>query len=480
MSNNDHNFRLSIEQSPEIFCKEMCASIDDKQTKDLIQGTIATIGELLAKERQLIDQRKRLSRKIGEAKKLNNDPEPIIAEVASISKAVKATGVDISKKLELLQSYQPNENTADKESHLPAHLRKRTYSDELQEPKPALPKTRITEDFDSQQWQSYVEAHRSSTVYHDARWHRLLKSNFGHTPYYLSAINEDGDICGVLPLIHLKSRVFGSFSISMPYFNYGGPLADSADVEEQLLSYADQLSAGLDCTHFESRETSARPNRESKQHKVTMILPLPASDELLDKQLGSKIRAQINKTQQLGVAAKFGGVELLADFYRVFSHNMRDLGTPVYSAEFFRDILSTFPEKALLGVVYKDNIPLAAGFMIGHADKLEIPWASSLRKSNHLGVNMYLYRNVLRKAVNDGYEYFDFGRSSIGASTHRFKKQWGAEAHTLHWNYWLKDPGNLPELNPQNPKYALAINVWRRLPVPIVNLIGPLLVRNLP
>ncbi len=480
MPNTPRNLRHSIEQNPDGFCEELCSAASDSEDHESIKATIKTVGELLAQERDLIEQRKRFSRKTGEAKKQNQDTRPLIARVANLSREVKATAENIDKNLELLRPWLPGEKTSETEIHLPAHLRTGPYDEDPQANSPHQQKVYVTKEFDAGQWQSYVAQHSASTVYHDARWHTLLHSNFRHSPYYLTAIKEDGSICGVLPLIHLKSRVFGSFAVSLPWFNYGGPLADSLAIEEQLLSFADDLSMELECTHFESRETRARPTRQSKQHKVTMILPLPPTDDLLDKQLGSKIRAQVNKTHQAGVSVVFGQTELLDDFYRVFSHNMRDLGTPVYNIGFFRDILTTFSEKAQLAVLYKDNAPLAAGFLIGHSDKLEIPWASSLRKFNHLGVNMYLYRSILRKAIENGYLFFDFGRSSIGASTHRFKKQWGAQEHTLHWTYWLKEKGDLPELNPQNPKYALAINVWRRLPVPIVNLIGPLLVRNLP
>jgi len=181
----------------------------------------------------------------------------------------------------------------------------------------------------------------------------------------------------------------------MPYFNYGGPLTNSATVEQALMNHAAELSAELDCSHMEIRETKSRPEWISTQRKVSMVLPLPENGENLDANLGTKLRAQVNKARKHGITVSFGGLDHLDQFYRVFSQNMRDLGTPVYSKNLFRDILTTFPKEACIAVASLNETPLAVGFLLGHKDKLEIPWASSIRGKNHLGANMLMYREIL-------------------------------------------------------------------------------------
>ena len=168
------------------------------------------------------------------------------------------------------------------------------------------------------------------------------------------------------------------------------------------------------------------------------------------------------------------------DFYAVFSRNMRDLGTPVYGKQFFRNILDAFPAQCRLMIVHLNNRPVAAGFLIGHRSTLEIPWASTLRDVNHLGMNMLLYWAVLKFGVKQDYSQFDFGRSSRDSGTFRFKQQWGACPRQLYWHYWLNNNEELPALNPDNPKYALAINLWRRLPLSVTEWLGPSIVKNLP
>ena len=124
--------------------------------------------------------------------------------------------------------------------------------------------------------------------------------------------------------------------------------------------------------------------------------------------------------------------------------------------------------------------PVAAAFLLGYKDTLEIPWASTIKDVNHLSVNMLLYWEVLKFAVDNQYQYFDFGRSSKDSGTFRFKQQWGAIPKQCYWHYWLKNNAEMPSLNPNNPKYKLVISLWKKLPVSVTKYIGPNIVKSLP
>jgi FemAB-related protein (PEP-CTERM system-associated) len=159
---------------------------------------------------------------------------------------------------------------------------------------------------------------------------------------------------------------------------------------------------------------------------------------------------------------------------------MRDLGTPVYSKRFFSAVLETFATEARIFLVQIGGEPAAAGLVLAHRDTLEIPWASSVRKHNATGANMLLYWSVLRFAAEGGFRIFDFGRSSKDSGTYRFKAQWGAQPQALHWHYWQARGQALPQLSPSNPKYRTAIALWKKLPLPVANALGPSIVKNLP
>ena len=447
-----------------------------------LQASFGVVSELLVEEKNLTVERKKLSRQIGAARKLEQDPAELIAGVSAISNKLKVIDASIDKETALIAENLANGTDAELDSAavaplVPAHLR---FQEKALDCDLSELQFNHSDSVDVAEWQDFVSSIPHANVYHDAKWCDLIKKNFGHKPYYITCRKPNGDLCGVFPAVHLNSKLFGTFLVSMPYFNYGGPLSEYPAVAQKMMEYCTETGAKLECTHLEARETQMRQQWLCKQHKVTMILPLPKSDEALDKQLGTKVRAQVNRAAREDLEFSIGGVELLTEFYKVFSHNMRDLGTPVYSRRFFQSILDSFSEQTSLAIVRHKGRPVACGFLLGYNDKLEIPWASSLRSANPLGANMYMYRQILRTAIEQQYEFFDFGRSSKDASTYKYKKQWGAIEHQLYWHYWLHDSDELPELNPNNPKYKLAITMWKKLPVSVANIIGPALVRNLP
>ncbi|MEX2475902.1 GNAT family N-acetyltransferase, partial [Marinobacter sp.] len=192
------------------------------------------------------------------------------------------------------------------------------------------------------------------------------------------------------------------------------------------------------------------------------------------------IRAQIRRGERELTEYKVGGEELLDAFYRVFAINMRDLGTPVYGKDFFRNLLRALPKQSWLVVVRVDNHAVGCAFLTGYRGRMEIPWASTLRSHNHTGVNRAMYWHILQFAIERGYGVFDFGRCSESSGTYRFKQQWGAQPLPLCWDYLLPEGGRLPALTPDNPKFRLLIAAWQRLPVWLANLIGPHIVKDLP
>jgi serine/alanine adding enzyme len=196
--------------------------------------------------------------------------------------------------------------------------------------------------------------------------------------------------------------------------------------------------------------------------------------------LDHKVRTDVRKAKKSNLTVQFGRRELLDEFYGVFAVNMRDLGTPVYSLAFFQEILSIFSQTTHICLVRHESRTIAASFLIAYRDTLEAVWSCSLAQYRSMKPNMFLYWEILSFAGKNGYQLFDFGRSSIGSGTHRFKLQWGSYEIPLYWHYWLRDGNDPPELNPENPRYKLAIWLWQRLPLPVTKLIGPKVVRCLP
>jgi len=334
---------------------------------------------------------------------------------------------------------------------------------------------------DRADWDVYVNSNSGASNYHRYGWRDVVENSFGHQCHYMSVKDRSGVIVGVLPLVFMQSRLFGRFLVSQPFFNYGGLLCDNREIGDVLLAEADKLREVLGAEHVELRHSEPWPgDLPTKQHKVCMALELAGSAEAQWQGFNAKLRNQIRKAEKSGCTATVGGKELLADFYAVFVRNMRDLGTPVYAQKFFAEVLAVFPDNTRIITVYLDGKPVASGLISWFRDTVEIPWASSIRDYNSFCPNNLLYWTALQHALEVGCKRFDFGRSTPGEGTYKFKEQWGAKPLQLNWQYLLPIGAVLPELNNKNPKFEMAIKLWRKLPLPVTKVLGPRIVKNIP
>ena len=318
-------------------------------------------------------------------------------------------------------------------------------------------------------------------VFQSVRWLTALHEGLGHQPYLLRA-TCGGTLVGALPLAVVESRLFGRFLVSLPYVNSAGVCANSEEVVTALIDSAVELADKLNVRYLElrqEREVAHSALTQRNDSKVLMRLSLKGTSAELWDSFKSKLRSQIRTGQKNEFDVRFGGIDLLADFYRVFSQNMRDLGTPVYSRGLFASILSKFGGDAELCVLRLKGSPVAAALLVHGMGSTEVPSASSLRAFNATSANMVMYWHLLSRATERGQKQFDFGRSTVDSSTYKFKAQWGAKPHPSVWQYYVRR-GSIGELRPDNSKFGLAIKVWQRLPVWVTRLVGPAIVRGIP
>jgi serine/alanine adding enzyme len=331
-------------------------------------------------------------------------------------------------------------------------------------------------------WDAYVRGHPHGCAYHRAAAVEIGQRVFGLSTTFLAARNERGELIGALPLIEQSSLLFGRFLSSVPFFTYGGILANEPGVAVALAERAITCGRERRADHVELRHTApvSGVSLVERLDKVSMMLPLPKSVEELNKRLGSKLRSQVRRADREGIEVVWGAEELVRDFYRVFSPTMHTLGTPVYPLRFFESALQALADVASVLVVRVRGQVQASAIVVRHGPTLEVPWASATPVAKALSVNMGMYWEMLRFAIASGAEAFDFGRSTLDSGTYRFKAQWGAQPLQLHWQYWLPAGAPVPKLNQSNPKYARAAVLWRRMPLWCANILGPYIVRNLP
>lgn len=359
---------------------------------------------------------------------------------------------------------------------------------------------RFLENSEETAWDEYVNGHPDATLCHLSGWRRVIESTYGHKSYYLladsGAAGNGYGISGILPLIYIKSVLFGNSLVSMPFLNYGGVLSENDEAGKELVDGARNVGKSIGVKNIQLRQIDAVSWLEpdgvtapgdtqtdvSGTRKVRMLLRLPQTSTNLFDSFKSKLRSQIRKPQKEGLAHVIGGIDLLADFYRVFSINMRDLGSPVHSRKLFENIMKEFGQKVKIGVIKHNGIPAAAGLVFCFRDTVEIIWASALREYNHLSPNMLLYWSLLEYVTDAGYRYFDFGRSTPNEGTYRFKEQWGAKPVWLHW-YEVNTEGiavDMKNVDRESQLRQKGEKIWQKIPISFANLLGPAIRRQIP
>jgi len=434
----------------------------------------------LKKDRKAVKlQTSIISRKIGNAKQNGQPVQALLSSMQEASNHLKSLDEDLHKTERQILAYFNLEKEDRKPPpvvSIPAESI-RTYT--LSQVDTRTISITLLEH-QERDWNAYVDKSQASSLYHRAEWREIIQKTYAHESFYFVARDTNKKIVGILPLIHLSSRLFGNFLVSMPYCMNGGAIADHPSIEAMLIQQANSHASSIKIDHIEDRDNIQRHELPVRMDKVNMILPLPDTSTELWMGYTSKIRAQIKRSQREKPRIRFGGREYLDSFHAVYTLNMRDLGSPPHSKKFFQNILNFFPNNSWIIVLYLNNRPVAGAFLIGYGNTLDIPFASTIREVNPLSINMLLYSEVLNFAVQSGFKYFNFGRSTKDTGTYRFKQQWGAQPEQLYWHYGLVKRNNIPHLSPANPKYSLLIQMWKRLPTNLVTWLGPRIVKNIP
>lgn len=329
-------------------------------------------------------------------------------------------------------------------------------------------------------WDRFVESHPMACNYHRWGWGRVIEETYGHQPVYLAA-TECGQIKGILPLVLMKSWVFGRSLVSVPFFSYGGVLADTDDARDALLLKGIELGHEFRVRHIELRQgDESGCTWRDVAAKVTMSVKLPGTVDELWNRISPKMRKRIRYAGNHGLTARWGRQEDVDRFYPVFATNMRNLGTPVYPRSWFHNMYRQFPADIHVLTLWDGRRAVGAAWLSSFRQTLELPWAATLPDAREKFSPLLLYWTLLEWAQQHGYEQVDLGRCSPGSGNYDFKRRWVCEEKPLHWYYWLAPGTPVPELRHENPRFKLAVEAWKRLPLLVANQLGPRLVRSLP
>ena len=328
-------------------------------------------------------------------------------------------------------------------------------------------------------WQEYVRCCPQATLFHTWPWRDIAAGVYGLPSFYLMA-KQDDQVCGILPLILIKGPLFGASLVSMPFADYGGICASTTEATARLVDAALELGRSLHVQYIELRQSTLLGlGLPCRSDKVTMVLPLRASEGQMWNRLPSERRNKIRKGLNGNVTAELLGPEALDSFYDVYAETMRDLGSPGHSKLFFRAIIDVSPESIRIGLVRSMGKAIGAGICLRFKDSLLTEY-SSLKRYRKLQADILLNWEAMKYGIAHGAREIDFGRSTIGSGTFEFKRNWGATPRQLYWQYILLNQVSVPHVSSDNGRYGVLIEIWKRIPVRLAKKIGPILRRSIP
>jgi FemAB-related protein (PEP-CTERM system-associated) len=334
------------------------------------------------------------------------------------------------------------------------------------------------DSIDARRWDAFVTTCPDATFFHKAGWQIIVGGVFRHPTYFLYA-ERAGVIEGVLPLGHVRSRLFGNALVSLPFAVYGGIAAKNPEAAESLESEAQTIARQLGVDHLELRNRKQRhPQWPTQDLYVSFCKMLEPEVEANMLAIPRKQRAMVRKGIKNGLRSE---IDATVDrFFVLYADNVHRHGTPALPKGYFEALLEVFGEDCeVLTAVDKGGRPLSSVLSFYFRDEVLPYYAGDHLSARDLAANDFKYWELMRRACERGVKAFDYGRSKQGSGSYSFKKNWGFEARPLFYEYCLYKRDSIPQNNPNNARYRMLIEAWRRMPLGLANRLGPFVVRNL-
>ena len=332
-------------------------------------------------------------------------------------------------------------------------------------------------------WDAFVRATPAASFFHLTPWAAVIRRAFGHATHYAWA-EQDGAVVGVLPLARMKTRLFGDLLGSTPFCVYGGSIAATPEAKAALDTHAIALRDRIGAPVLEYRRLEAadagwteRPPLYFTFRKPILVTGDDAKD--LQKNIPRKQRAEVRKAIERFKLTSVSNSDT-DGLHRLYAESVRNLGSPVFPRKYFRLLAEAFPGEHDVTTVLHEGTPVTAVLNFHFREQVLPYYGGGSAAARDLSANDFMYWEVMRRAGRErGATLFDFGRSKAGTGAFAYKRNWGFEQEQLHYCYQLAPGASIPDNNPNNPKYKLVIAAWKRLPLPVANLLGPPLVRGL-
>jgi FemAB-related protein (PEP-CTERM system-associated) len=337
----------------------------------------------------------------------------------------------------------------------------------------------LSDSQDRRRIEDFVSEARGS-LFHRSAWLSAVQAGTGQRAAGLVS-ERMGIVTGWLPLTEVRSALFGKALVSSGFGVGGGILAEGTEAADALAKQAEAYASQYGFSGIELRGGPIPTGWETWSDKhCGFERPLAADDEAELLAIPRKARAEVRKGLSFGHRITIGrGRDDRAAHYACYSESVRNLGTPVFPKRLFDAMLDAFPGSSDILTVWQGNTPLASVLSFYHDGAVLPFWGGGSQAARPARANELMYYELMCHARRKGMKRFDFGRSKIGSGPFAFKKNWGFEPVPLTYGAWTAPGAPARNIDPTDASYSRKIELWKKLPLPIANTLGPWIARGL-
>ncbi len=338
-------------------------------------------------------------------------------------------------------------------------------------------KVRYLTPADEARWDDFVLSESRCTFFHQIKWKLLIEKvhprRFFH-PRYLFAENENG-IQGILPLFLFKHWYFGNKLISVPFAMVGGCCVNSQEAEFCLVDEAIRICKRENASYLELRQIDdLHQNLLVNDHYHTFILDLTPGVDAIFKGFRKDIRKRIRESESKPIRIDLETRDI-ETFYTVYSEGQHRLGTPVIKRDWVMNLFYDFPAYHKVAIAYHEDKPIAVKLIRMFKQDYDLVLGYALPEYRDLLPNHRIIWSALQDACERGFKHFDFGRSIPESGTFSFKEGWGTQDIQFHYQYFLNHAKHIPDTSQTNTSRQSLAAIWKRLPLPVANRLGPMI-----
>ncbi|WP_094229079.1 GNAT family N-acetyltransferase [Methanolobus psychrotolerans] len=338
------------------------------------------------------------------------------------------------------------------------------------------------------EWRDFLEKEDRAGIWHTVEWRDILAKEYHFKPKYLMA-RKEGEVCGILPIFQIKSPITGNRVVSLPFSYHCGPVATSDEAYLALIDESQKISDDLGCKYVEMKMLNKLPdtvvnngNLVENLYFNTSILDLSANPDDNWKKLDSRrTRWAINKAMRSEVQIRTEtDSNDLKQHHKLKIQTRKKHGSPAPSLKFFKSIMDSFEDRGMvkLWVAEHENKVVSTLMFYTYKDVVMPAYIASDDAYSSLMPNNLLYWRSIEWGCNNGFKYFDFGRTEPNnESLLSFKSKWGCNNFKIPYYYYPEQP-KLMSQNRNDAKTGFIRNTWKKLPDPVLEILGPKLLKH--